>query len=101
MAAGIYAEEAEDREGVVLLGEVHDVRDQETEEVAVESVALRCLDVLMEGNVTTKCILDQGCQIIAISKAVWEALGVPVLNERQISMTVVNSTVERSIGLIP
>ena len=52
-------------------------------------------------NVTTNCILDQGCQIIAISKAVWEALGVPVLNERQISMTAANSTVERSIGLIP
>ena len=101
VAAGIYTEDTEDREEVVLLGEVHDARDQEAEEVAAESVALRCLDVLMEGNVTTNCILDQGCQIIAISKAVWEALGVPVLNERQISMTAANGTVERSIGLIP
>ena len=101
VAAGIYAEDTKDREEVALLGEVHDARDQEMEEVAAESVALRCLDVLMEGNVTTNCILDQGCQIIAISKAVWEALGVPVLNERQISMTAANGTVERSIGLIP
>ena len=58
MAAGIYAEETEDREEVVLLGEVPDARDQEMEEVVVESVALRCLDMLMEGNVTTNCILD-------------------------------------------
>ena len=101
VAAGIYTEDTEDREEVALLGEVHNARDQEAEEVAAESVALRCLDVLMEGNVTTNCILDQGCQIIAISKAVWEALGVPVLNERQISMTAANGTVERSIGLIP
>ena len=55
----------------------------------------------MEGKCRVTCILDQGCQIIAISKAFWESLGVSLLTNRRINMTSANSTVERSLGLIP
>ena len=101
VAAGVY--EATGYLGAeVLQGEVADgSTDEAVEVVAEECVDLRCLEGVVEGKCRVTCILDQGCQIIAISKAFWESLGVSLLTNRRINMTSANSTVERSLGLIP
>ena len=49
VAAAIYAEETKDREEVGLLGEVHDMRNEETEDRAKNNGKGRLKDTLNEG----------------------------------------------------
>ena len=68
--AGMLEEvESEEEDAMILLqdkegewGVLHRL-----EVVAEECVPLRCLEALVKDKVTFSCILDQGCQIIAVS----------------------------------
>ena len=71
------------------------------EVIAEECVPLRCLEAVVEDKAKVTCILDQGCQIIAMSRRVWEKLHLSILSDRVINMTSANSSVERSLGLMP
>ena len=70
------------------------------EVVAEECVALRYLTGIVAGKHRTKCVLDQGCQIVAIGEKFLETLGINPCYDRTITLVTANGTQVRSLGLI-
>lgn len=68
--------------------------------VAKESHALRSIIPIIDGHLPVECILDSGCQIIGMSKAVWMALSKEINLKHTVSMQSANGTVDRSLGII-
>ncbi|KAJ3555802.1 hypothetical protein NP233_g12120 [Leucocoprinus birnbaumii] len=61
---------------------------------------LRTIPLELDGRLTVDAILDEGSQIIAISRDVWERLGSPVHSRDAIVLESANSTTEHTLGLI-
>jgi hypothetical protein len=54
---------------------VHDPDSSDDLQVGRNSIPLRSIFPLVEGKLTVKCILDSGCQIVAMNNVIWEKLG--------------------------
>ncbi|KAF9440990.1 hypothetical protein P691DRAFT_815582, partial [Macrolepiota fuliginosa MF-IS2] len=52
------------------------------------------------GSVTVEAILDEGSQITAIQRDVWERLGLPLLSNQTMVMESANSSKEATLGLL-
>jgi hypothetical protein len=68
--------------------------------VAKESHALRSIVPIVDGNQAIECVLDSGCQIVGMSRAVWMALSKEYNPAHTVSMQSANGTVDRSLGII-
>jgi hypothetical protein len=68
--------------------------------MADHSVNLRVLDLVLNDNVHVEAILDEGSQIIALRKDIWEKMGVPVCSDHKMNMISVNASSNQTIGLI-
>jgi hypothetical protein len=53
---------------------------------------------LIEGKLMVECILDSGCQIVAMNSTIWEQLGNNLQVERALKMQAANSTVTKMHG---
>ncbi|PPQ71592.1 hypothetical protein CVT25_007902 [Psilocybe cyanescens] len=61
---------------------------------------LRAIDVLLEGRITVEALMDDGCQIVALRKNLWERLGLPIRSDHQMQMVSANATTSRTVGLL-
>ncbi|KAF7800245.1 hypothetical protein EIP86_011492 [Pleurotus ostreatoroseus] len=67
--------------------------------VAAESEALRTLVARVHGRGTVECILDPGCQIVAMSERTANRLGVAYNPQVILNMQSANGQVNRSLGI--
>jgi hypothetical protein len=63
-----------------------------------DSIPLRSIFPLVEGKLTVECILDSGCQIVAMNSTIWEKRGNNLQVERALKMEAANSTVTETHG---
>jgi hypothetical protein len=66
--------------------------------VGKDSVSLRSVFPVLEGKLTVECVLDSGCQIVAMKDTIWEQLGNNLQVEERMSMEAANSSVTSSSG---
>ncbi|KAF9538176.1 hypothetical protein CPC08DRAFT_651529, partial [Agrocybe pediades] len=67
--------------------------------VAKESSALRSIVPLIDNNQVVECILDPGCQIVAMSEEVCHSLSITYDPTIVLNMQSANGTVDKSLGL--
>jgi hypothetical protein len=54
---------------------VHDPDSTNDLQVGRDSIPLRLIFLLVKGKLMVECILDSGCQIVAMNSVIWEKLG--------------------------
>lgn len=69
--------------------------------VADHKVDLRTITVGIPGVEEVEAVLDEGCQIIAVSKKVWEKSGLPLRSDHVMSMESANAQTNDTLGLLP
>ena len=67
--------------------------------VSLDSCAVRAVQALIDNNQKKECILDPGCQIIAMSEATSRELGIGYDPSIVLNMQSANGTVNQSLGL--
>jgi len=67
--------------------------------VAKESHALRAINMLVDRRMEVECIVDPGCQIIAMSEEICHELGLSYDPTIQLNMQSANGEIDRSLGL--
>jgi len=73
--------------------------DPEKLTVAMESCAVRSIFALVDSSQKRECILDPGCQIIAMSEATSHDLGLAYDPSIKLNMQSANGNVDQSLGL--
>jgi len=73
--------------------------DPEKLTVAAESCALRSIVPTIDNSFKVECILDPGCQIIAMSEEVCHELALPYDPSITLNMQSANGTIDQSLGL--
>jgi len=73
--------------------------DPEKLTVAAESCALRSIVPIIDNSFKVECILDPGCQIIAMSEEVCHELALPYDPSITLNMQLANGTIDQSLGL--
>ena len=73
--------------------------DPEKLMVAAESCALRSIVPIIDNSFKVECILDPGCQIIAMSEEVCHELALPYDPSITLNMQSANGTIDQSLGL--
>lgn len=68
--------------------------------VANQVEDLRTIPLELNDRFTVEAILDEGSQIIAIRRDIWERLGLPLMADRALVMESANSSKDPTIGLI-
>ena len=68
--------------------------------VARHSVPLRCLTAMVNHTRELTCVLDQGAEIIAMRKEVWQSLGVPARSDHIMTMESANRTKNATLGVV-
>lgn len=63
-------------------------------------LSLRVVEPLVEGKLRVECILDQGAQVIAMRKGVWERLGLPLRSDMMMTMESANQSKDQTLGLL-
>jgi hypothetical protein len=53
---------------------------------------------IVEGKLMVECILDSGCQIVAMNSVIWEKLSNNLQVERVLKMEAANSTITKTDG---
>jgi len=76
------------------------VRDDEGCVVARTSLPLRALDGTLNDRLRVECLLDQGAQIVAIRRDLWEALGVPIRPDLATTLEAANKSKEDTLGVV-
>jgi hypothetical protein len=62
-------------------------------QVGPDSIRLCSIFLLVEGKFMVECILDSGCQIVAMNNAIWEKLSNNLRVEHALKMEATNSTI--------
>ena len=68
--------------------------------IAKESHVLRSVVPIVDGCLPVECILDSGCQIVGMSRAVWMALKKELNPTHTVSMQSANGTIDRLLGIV-
>jgi hypothetical protein len=77
---------------------IHDPDGTNDLRVGCDSIPLRSIFLLVEGKLTVECILDSGCQIVAMNSIIWEKFGNNLQVERALKMEAANSTITETHG---
>ncbi|PPQ83528.1 hypothetical protein CVT24_006142, partial [Panaeolus cyanescens] len=68
--------------------------------ISAESIhALRAINPIVNNTMRVECILDSGCQIVAMSEAIWKQLGLPLDPTHRLNMESANGSIDQSLGL--
>jgi hypothetical protein len=67
--------------------------------VAGDSYAIRSVNALIDSRLRVECILDPGCQIIAMSESICHQLGLPYDPSIVLHMQSANGNLDQSLGL--
>lgn len=65
------------------------------------SLALRTLEVSLNGVTNATCILDSGCQVIIIRQDIWKKLGMALRPDHIMYMESANGGSNATIGMLP
>jgi hypothetical protein len=68
---------------------------------AKPSLALRCIEIMLNESVRADGIIDCGCQVILMRKEIWTKLRIPLMAKKVLSMESANGTRNFTAGLIP
>jgi hypothetical protein len=68
--------------------------------VGHNSIPLHLIFPLVEEKLTVECILDSGCQIVAMNNVIWEKLGNNLQVEQALKMEATNSTITKTHGCL-
>jgi hypothetical protein len=68
--------------------------------VASDSLPLRVVEAIVEDRLRCECILDQGAQVTAMRKDLWERLGLPLKSDMVMVMEAANDTRSTTLGLL-
>jgi hypothetical protein len=74
---------------------IHDPDGTDNLQVGHDSIPLCSIFPLVEGKLTVECILDSGCQIVAMNSVIWEKLGNNLQVEHALKMEATNSTITK------
>jgi hypothetical protein len=92
-------EEVPDNSPTVYSGcTIHDPNGTDDLRVGRDSIPLRSIFPLVEGKLTVECILDSGCQIVAMNSMIWEKFGNNLQVECALKMEAANSTITKMHG---
>jgi hypothetical protein len=92
-------EEVSDDSPAVYSGcTVHNPDSSDDLRVGHDSIPLCSIFLLVEGKLMVECILDSGCQIVAMNNVIWEKLGNNLQVERALKMEAANSTITETHG---
>jgi hypothetical protein len=72
---------------------VHDPNGSDDLRVGCDSIPLCSIFPVIEGKLMVECILDSGCQIVAMNNIIWEKPGNNLQVEQALNMEATNSTV--------
>ena len=85
---------------ITSLNTIHPVQDSPEEvEVAAESNALCAILPLVDSKEWVKAIINPGCQVVAMSKEVCNALALPYDPDVHLNMVSTNGGVDQSLGV--
>ncbi|KAF6748327.1 hypothetical protein DFP72DRAFT_1146360 [Ephemerocybe angulata] len=84
---------------ILNLAALPTLRDSDTI-VAKPVESLRTIEIFLDGRLKVDAILDDGSQIIAVSREVWERLGIPLRSDRIMTMEAANKSRNDSLGLL-
>jgi hypothetical protein len=94
-------EEVPDNSPAVSSGcAIHDTNGTNDHWVGHDSIPLHSIFPLIEGKLMVECILDSGCQIVAMNSIIWEKLGNNLQVERALKMEAANSTITEMHGCL-
>jgi hypothetical protein len=79
---------------------IHDPDGTDNLRVGCDSIPLHSIFPLIEGKLTVECILDSGCQIVAMNSVIWEKLGNNLQVECALKMEAANSTITETHGCL-
>jgi hypothetical protein len=68
--------------------------------VGRDSIPLHSIFPLVEGKLMVECILDSGCQIVAMNSVIREKLGNNLQVKRVLKMEAANSTITKTHGCL-
>jgi hypothetical protein len=72
---------------------IHDPDGIDDLRVGRDFIPLRSIFPLVEGKLTVECILDSGCQMVAMNSVIWEELSNNLQVECALKMEAANSTI--------
>jgi hypothetical protein len=75
MEVGKLEEVPDDSPAVYSGCAIHDPDSADDLRVGRDSIPLCSIFPLVEGKLMVECILDSGCQIVAMNSIIWEKLG--------------------------
>jgi hypothetical protein len=75
MEVGKLEEVPDDSPAVYSSCTVRNPNGSNDPQVGRNSIPLCSIFLLVEGKLTVECILDSGCQIVAMNSVIWEKLG--------------------------
>ncbi|KAI6004749.1 hypothetical protein EDD15DRAFT_2359531 [Pisolithus albus] len=76
------------------------IRDTEGKCVGLATAPLRAVDGILMDKLRVECILDSGCQVVALRHELWEALGAPLCSDMRMTLEVANQSKESTLGVI-
>ena len=71
------------------------------EPIASPNEPLREIDLLLDGKIKARGLVDSGATLIAMHKDVWISLGSPILEESRIVVESAHGTTAETLGLLP
>jgi hypothetical protein len=77
---------------------VHNTDGSDDLRVGSNSIPLWSIFLLVEGKLMVECILDSGCQIVAMNSVIWEKLGNNLQVEQALKMEAANLTITKTHG---
>jgi hypothetical protein len=75
---------------------VYDPDGSNNLQVGRDSIPLHVIFALVKGKLMVECILDYGCQIVAMNNVIWEKLGNNLQVEQALKMEAANSTITKT-----
>jgi hypothetical protein len=79
---------------------IHDPDGSDDLRVGCDSIPLCSIFPLIKGKLTVECILDSGCQIVAMNNVIWEKLINNLQVEQALKMEAANSTITKMHGCL-
>jgi hypothetical protein len=98
MEVGKLEEVPDDSPAVYSGCTIHDPNGSNDPQVGHDSIPLHSIFLLVKGKLTVECILDSGCQIVAMNSVIWEKLSNNLQVERALKTEAANPTITETHG---
>ncbi|KAI6100958.1 hypothetical protein EDD16DRAFT_1716879 [Pisolithus croceorrhizus] len=76
------------------------IKDMDGKCVGLATAPLCAVDGVLMDKLQVKCILDSGCQVVALRHELWEALGAPLHSDMCMMLEAANQSKESTLAVI-